>query len=180
MNPADYSGGDYIRFICGSCEDFRVIAAPPGLKDSDEKPIRSVPCPYCGTDEKRRDLFTKRALIPEIRVSDLTEEEQELFRDWRIRGHHELDCLRWIEGRRYVPEKDPEFMADCNKRLAEWRQARDEQHEKWCRDHPSWSSAKTPQMPRLHPCVKCGAACDEQTLFCPICWEKHQKAKGRL
>ena len=156
FDPADYSGADYIRFVCGTCRDFRVVAAPEGTDGS-------IPCPDCGTDEKRRLVFTASKSMPRIRIDDLDEEESDLFRQWRFRGHHELDCLRWIEGRRYDPEKDPEFIADCEKRLAEWGDARDRAR---------------PSVAPLHPCVKCGTACDEQTLFCPPCWKRYQEERA--
>jgi hypothetical protein len=47
----------------------------------------------------------------------MTEEEAATFRDWRASGYHELDCLRWIEGRRYDPSKDAEFRKECHKAL---------------------------------------------------------------
>jgi hypothetical protein len=116
MNALDYSGADYRRFICGTCRDNRSVAAPGGLQGS-------VPCPHCGTDELRRAAFTRHALIPEIRQSSLDEIEAELFREWRMRGFHELDCLRWIEGRRYHPEKDTAFLKDEFVREGEWKTA---------------------------------------------------------
>jgi hypothetical protein len=201
VNAADYSGADYLRFICGTCRDLRVLAAPEGTPGT-------VQCPACGTDEQRRELFIKNKTMPEICVSDLTPEEQDLFRGWRIRGHHELDCLRWIEGRRYNPKEDAEFMADVKVRLDEWRRARDEQDAEYRKNHPyspddprgkpgyspeddlisdrdarraAWRKIlgepelAPSRIPPLHPCVECGAACDEQTLFCPPCWAKHQR-----
>ena len=162
FNAADYSGADYIRFVCGTCQDFRVVAAPEGTDGS-------IPCPDCGTDEKRRLVFTTSKSMPQIRLSDLNDEESDLFRQWRFRGHHELDCLRWIEGRRYDPEKDSEFMADVEKHLAEWRKGRDQAAAEY---------AKGQVGPPLHPCVKCGTACDEQTLFCPPCWKRYQEERA--
>jgi hypothetical protein len=115
--PLDYSGADYIRIICGYCNDVRAVAGRDGKRAS---------CPRCGTDEQRRDLFAKRALVPELRFSDMTTEEQELFREWRRHDWHELDCCRWIEGHRYRPEEDKPFLKEAFLRLAEWRDAHDE------------------------------------------------------
>lgn len=171
-NPADYSGADYIRFICGACQDFRVVAGPEGIAGS-------IPCPACGTDEQRRELFLRNKSMPQIGIADLTDEEADLFRQWRFRGHHELDCYRWIEGRRYKPEDDKEFLAEVEIRLAAWRKARDEADAEYRKSHPySIGDARLESKnPPLHHCMKCGAACDEQTLFCPPCWEKHKKAR---
>jgi hypothetical protein len=130
MNPIDYSGADYIRLVCGFCQDFRRVASPPGTVDANGAPIRTIPCPYCGTDEQRREKFKQSKSMPEIRVSDLTEDEMATFRQWRGAGHHELDCLRWIEGSRYKPEEDKDFLKECFFKLAEWREARDKAWEK--------------------------------------------------
>lgn len=101
--------------ICPKCDDFRRVKVP-GSADS-------APCPSCGTDEGRRRAFTLRARIPELAVRDLSGEDLDLFRLWRSQGHHELDCLRWIEGRHYRPESDKAFLRDCFLALAEWREA---------------------------------------------------------
>ncbi len=162
FDAANYSGADYIRFVCGTCQDFRVVAAPADIAGS-------VPCPRCGTDEQRRSIFTASKSMPQIRISDLDDQESELFRQWRFRGHHELDCLRWIEGRRCIPENDAEFMADLKIRLAEWQKGRD-------RAAAEYGQTREP---RLHPCMNCGTACDEQTLFCPPCWARQQEKKAR-
>lgn len=118
MNPLDYSGADYRHFICGTCMDRRRLSAPGGFEGS-------IPCPHCGTDELCRAAFARHALIPELRISGLDEIETVLFREWRMRGFHELDCLRWIEGRRYHPENDKEFLKDEFVREGEWKAAWD-------------------------------------------------------
>jgi hypothetical protein len=130
MNPLDHSGADYVRTLCGLCEDFRRVDAPPGLIAASGEPIRTVPCPSCGTDEQRREKFIQSNRLPALRISDLTEDEMATFRQWRGAGHHELDCLRWIEGGRYKPEEDKEFLKECFFKLAEWREARDKAWEK--------------------------------------------------
>lgn len=66
----------------------------------------------------RRLWADRDAQIPE---SDLTPEEREVVAAWKAEGHRIEDCLRWIEGRRYDAQKDPEFMNRCRIELAKWR-----------------------------------------------------------
>ena len=89
--------------VCESCQDTRAAAARDGSR---------VPCPVCGTDEQRRELFRRRSNFPTLRLDDLDETEKGMVHEWRLRGFHELDCLRWIEGKRYEPSKDPEFLRE--------------------------------------------------------------------
>lgn len=124
-DPADFSGAIFNDPVCPRCDDFRRIDAPPGLSDADDKPIRSVPCPACGTDAARREAFRLRARLPELQRRDLKGEDLDLFDLWFAQGHHELDCLRWIEGRHYLAAKDKPFMRQSFELLAAWSDARD-------------------------------------------------------
>jgi hypothetical protein len=67
-----------------------------------------VACPYCGDPVKREVLSRQRYKLVNppstITENDLTDEERIIVKDWRNRGFHMSDCLRWIEGRRYNPE----------------------------------------------------------------------------
>lgn len=124
MNPLDYSGALFRDPVCGRCDDSRRVAPPPGQLGDDGKPLRSVPCPVCGTKEQRRDVFMRAAKMPELTLLDLTDEELEIVKGWKAAGHHPLDCLRWIEGRRYDSAMDEAFRAVADAKLAEWREAR--------------------------------------------------------
>jgi hypothetical protein len=106
-------------YACRTCHDFKRVYADRA----------TVECPECKAwpQEKREDLLRnatrERAEKPSIRASDLTDEERAIVAQWRI-DHplvHELTLLTWIEGRRYDPEKDPEFLAEARKRFKKWQ-----------------------------------------------------------
>jgi hypothetical protein len=113
MNALEFAGADYIRVICFRCDDYRVVQVGH----------ESAPCPACGTDEQRRALFRERAVMPAISTDSLDETEKDLVREWRARGFHELDCLRWIEGRRYDPLKDAEWLKEARAHWKAWHTA---------------------------------------------------------
>ena len=119
--------------ICSVCNDIRRIAPDRFARES-------IPCPTCGCtcerppkgqrlvcscDGGRRhaDLIHKRQMdtYPVLKMSDLTEEEVKIVNDWKAQRHHELDCLRWIEGRRYDPTKDEEFLKEAREEFRKWR-----------------------------------------------------------
>lgn len=114
LEPADRD-----IFACRVCHDFKRVYA--GKKD--------VPCPECSSwnaeqrDAIRRSATRDRAEKPSIRMGDLTAEERAVVAQWRIdHPHaHELTLLTWIEGRRYDPEADPEFMIEARKRFKKWQ-----------------------------------------------------------
>lgn len=98
--------------ICHHCADTRRVTSDRDSRDSG-------PCPYCGTPDSRGPLLRAKNLreMPMLRRSDLTGEEEAQVSDWRRHEFHELDCLRWIEGRRYAPAKDGELLASCIRAL---------------------------------------------------------------
>ena len=106
-------------YACVTCHDFKRVYA--GAKD--------VECPECKgwPVEKREELLkaaTKaKAEKPSIRMVDLSDEETALVATWRVEHPHvhELTLLTWLEGRRYDPEKDPEFLAEARKRFKKWQ-----------------------------------------------------------
>lgn len=110
---------------CKTCRDFKRVY--------DGGPV-SVPCPECSTwpPEKRIDLLreaTRRdAQKPSITESDLSDSEKELMAKWSD-AHpnvHKLTLLTWIEGRRYDPKEDPEFLAEARKAFKKWHFLRNE------------------------------------------------------
>jgi hypothetical protein len=113
VSTLDFSGADYIRVICFRCDDYRVV----------QTGYESKPCPACGTDEQRRSLFRERATMPDLKMDSLDEAEKDLVAQWKARGFHELDCLRWIEGRRYDPEKDTLFLDEARAHWKAWHAA---------------------------------------------------------
>lgn len=90
---------------------------------------REIACPSCAgwSDEVRlanlRADTARRGPKPEIAEADLSDAEfAEMQRLISIHTDaHRLTVLAWIEGRRYSPAKDPEFMELCEKRLRKWR-----------------------------------------------------------
>jgi hypothetical protein len=98
--------------VCHACEDTGRSAANRDYRGSN-------PCPFCGTPDRREPMQRERnhQTMPTLKRSDLTAEEEQLVKEWRLKGYHELDCLRWTEGARYDPEKDPEFLSRCDREL---------------------------------------------------------------
>lgn len=108
-----------VAYGCRVCRDVGLVA--DGL--SEEK------CPACSAwDEERRDQaysadLARRGEKPSLRESDLTREELEILAGWRVTFPRAsgLTLLLWIEGRRYSPAADPEFLALVGRKLREWR-----------------------------------------------------------
>lgn len=106
-------------YACRTCHDFKRVHA--GNRD--------VECPECaGWDAEKRDHLLRqatkeRAEKPSIRMADLSDDERALVAAWRLEhpNVHELTLLTWVEGRRYDPEKDPEFLAEARKRFKKWQ-----------------------------------------------------------
>ena len=108
-----------LAFACRTCWDVRRVS----FGDVEGG------CPDCSslTDGERvarlRADTAARAPKPEIREADLTAAERNEFH--RLRSihpdAHPLTVLAWLEGRRYAPADDPEFVALCERRLAKWR-----------------------------------------------------------
>ena len=106
-------------FGCRECFDFGKVL--------DGKAER--PCPRCGgwsaerRDEAIRQEMGQRATRPELEEKDLTPEELETVCAWKVDypKAHPWTLLSWIEGRRYEPAKDAEFLALVKRRLGKWR-----------------------------------------------------------
>lgn len=110
---------DRLVIACRTCRDFGMVYDGPGEKK----------CPECSgwSDEVRADLLkeaTRRAAEkPSITMADLTDEEKALFAEWVVMHPrvHKLTLLTWIEGRRYDPSKDEEFLVEARKRFKKWK-----------------------------------------------------------
>lgn len=118
MNP-------YARpYACPTCQDCRVVTRWPSARDKD-----LVRCQKCGllNDEEyerfRRDAWVRDHTPPEICQLDLAPEEFKTYE--RMRAEHpnasKLTLLSWIEGQRYDPAKDPEFLAEARVKFREWK-----------------------------------------------------------
>lgn len=103
-----------------------------------------------------------RANPPVLKLADLTEKEAALYRDWRAEGYHEFDCLRWIEGQRYEPIRDAEFLKDAREQFRKWRE---ECAENMLGPLPEWMQRKLAGTP-----VQTN---DEQERFFKLWKEKH-------
>jgi hypothetical protein len=97
---------------CTRCFGLGRIAGGANVYDS-------APCPNCSspTEAYTQAADKNRRTLPTLRKDELTEDERALFGQWRARGYHELNCLRWIEGRRYDPSKDADFRKEVHKAL---------------------------------------------------------------
>ena len=109
---------DRVIFGCRTCRDAgRVYIGP-----------REGPCPECSSwpPEKREDMIRAatraKAEKPSITTADLTDDERELLKEWTLCNPHtsQLTFLTWIEGRRYDPSKDEEFLKEARKKFKKW------------------------------------------------------------
>lgn len=103
---------------CRSCGDIAAVSTTRFFRRSDSPEKSDIkPCPSCegGTRGSRHSS------LPLLSTNDLTDGERTQVREWRAQGHHELDALRWVEGTRYRPEDDAEFLAFSGKLLSKWR-----------------------------------------------------------
>lgn len=108
-----------LAFACRTCWDVRRVS----FGDVDGE------CPDCSSltdgerSERLRAATAERTPKPEIREGDLTSQEREEYHRLRVchPEAHPLTVLAWIEGRRYDPRDDAEFLALCDRRLRKWR-----------------------------------------------------------
>jgi hypothetical protein len=88
-----------------------------------------VPCDRCGLIEREEYSRWKReklkALAKPTGICELDLDEKELatYRLMRVNSPHEdkQTVLSWIEGQRYDPSKDPEFVKDAREKFRAWR-----------------------------------------------------------
>jgi hypothetical protein len=111
--------------VCPTCGDARhVFLTPRAGGESARRAAELFPCPDCADELKRTNLFDewrkKNRPAPGLRDVDLSDEEAKLLREWRSLGFHELEALRWLEGRRYDPGKDQAFQAELAKARKKW------------------------------------------------------------
>jgi len=103
---------------CRTCYDYGRVAV--GVSEHE--------CPECSSwdADKRADMLKQavrdQADKPSISPADLTDDEKELLKEWTLCHPHvsQMTLLTWIEGRRYDPSKDQEFLAEARKRYRKW------------------------------------------------------------
>jgi hypothetical protein len=111
-------------YACPKCHDLRVMTrAVAARKDN------LVPCDKCGLmppeeyERFRRDEWAKHQPPIGISQMDLSNEELVVYNQMKTDHPHvaKTTILSWIEGRRYDPSKDPEFLATARQAFKEWR-----------------------------------------------------------
>lgn len=109
---------------CVRCHDTRTVTKNTRAATDD-----TSPCPSCGSYDKdeygrfRSATWSRANGPPTICEVDLTEDEFEWFKLARSQDPQpaKLTVLTWIEGRRYDPSKDEEFLAVAREKFKEWR-----------------------------------------------------------
>ena len=105
---------------CAACNDATWVAADHNRRRSNMKA-----CPIC-SDPVVKDKLTGEWLrryspTPTIRVGDLDENETKRLNLFKQEGYSEWDGLRWIEGSRYDPLYDEEFLKEAREEFRKWR-----------------------------------------------------------
>lgn len=115
---------------CPLCRDYRNVTKGGG---------RTEPCPNCGPRIGEKGHFTPEAYDefrlehtratrprPSLHLENLSEDELVEFRKLKADYPDATTgtVLSWLEGRRYDPAKDPEAVAECERRMTAWRAGR--------------------------------------------------------
>ena len=109
---------------CSLCGDFRVRTRNARASKSD-----LVPCDRCGllTEDEyqrfKRDAWIKNQTPPTICELDLTPEEFKVCETLKALNPHasKATVLSWMEGQRYDPSKDEEFLREARQKFKEWK-----------------------------------------------------------
>lgn len=120
----DWSNPFAMPFACPRCRDNRMVARYASARKED-----LVPCDKCGLmgseeySRFRRDAWAQSMKPPEITQLDLTPEEFQTYEAMRA-AHPNVSrtsILSWLEGQRYNPAEDIEFLEDARAKFKEWR-----------------------------------------------------------
>jgi hypothetical protein len=109
---------------CPTCGDTRTVTSRVEARENDRRK-----CPACGNyndDEYERFRTTawlRRHKPPEICELDLTMDELKIFKMMRENNPtaSKTTVLMWMDGQRYDPSKDPEFLAIAREEFKTWR-----------------------------------------------------------
>jgi hypothetical protein len=121
----DDDSNPYARpYNCPRCKDFRLLSKSKRFRRDD-----LVPCDVCGAlNHDEYSDFVRRAWAknnppPQICELDLSDEELQIFKRWKVEnpGTSKATLLAWIEGRRFDPSKDEEFLAEARIKFKEWK-----------------------------------------------------------
>lgn len=114
-----------LPFACPTCNDTRTITR----RIEAHRPNDLIPCPKCGQmEDEEYDRFRKDAWLaahPRPTITELDMSLDELAVMKRMRADYpkvsKLTVLSWMEGQRYQPAKDEEFLAEAREKFKEWR-----------------------------------------------------------
>lgn len=107
---------------CDVCKDHQVVTINRCQRET-------VPCPRCGfLNEKSYDEFRAAHMAsvraqPEVSQGNLSADEAAFYLEQTRAGHNRLTVLSWIEGRRYDPSKDEDFVKLVKKTVRKEREA---------------------------------------------------------
>lgn len=111
-------------YACEKCRDVRTMTRSVRAREAD-----LVACDKCGllNDEEyerfRTDAWARQQEPPEICELDLTPEEFKTHAAFREQFPRvsKLTLLSWMEGQRYNPAEDVEFLEDARAKFKAWR-----------------------------------------------------------
>jgi hypothetical protein len=126
-----------IPFICNDCRDVRYVT------DHSAARLKNVkPCRRCGPDSElvdgknretassaeRYEHFRATRMaeihgVPELTQDMLTPKEWERYLILKVEHPHTSNrtLLSWLEGQRYDPSKDPDFLQDARQKFRDWK-----------------------------------------------------------
>ena len=124
---------------CADCNDIRRITKRVAAREADV-----IPCPTCGNlngdeyEKFRRDAWARDNKQPEIHLLDLTDDEMATFKRMQAENPNasKTTILSWIEGARYDPSKDEEFLKEAREGFRKWRDTRDKADAEYRGAHP--------------------------------------------
>lgn len=110
---------------CTDCADTRTMTR----RVESHRPDDLYPCSKCGTmsgeeyDRFRRDQWLASHPRTQFTELDLTNEELIVYKKMRADypKTSKLTVLAWMEGQRYDPSKDEEFLVQARQKYKEWR-----------------------------------------------------------
>lgn len=108
---------------CLTCNDIRTVTTRVEARKND---LRK--CPACGNfndaeyERFRTAAWLKQHKAPEISELDLTEDELKVFKMMRHNNPQapKTTVLMWMEGQRYDPSKDEEFLVVAREEFKKW------------------------------------------------------------
>src|SRR5512135_3056 len=111
-------------YACPRCKDSRVLTRSSRATKTD-----LVPCDSCGLltpdeyDKFRSDAWIRDHKPPQITELNLTLDELAVYKQMRISYPKvsKTTVLSWMEGQRYDPAKDPEFLGEAREAFKKWR-----------------------------------------------------------